>query len=165
MYQKFKIALFALLCIVTLMSFHPFHFSVTEIKYNHKTHTMEVSTRLFINDFEAILKKKYGVTCDLYKQAEDENVKKAVATYIQEHLQIKSGHKTIALQLLGAEREDDALWVFLESGIVPTPYQTTIHNTLLFDWFDDQSNIVHFEINGQRKSQKLTNSNSTWQVN
>jgi hypothetical protein len=57
---------------------------------------------------------------------------------------------------LGFEREDDALMVFYESPKINIPKQLVVENTLLYDFKKEQMNIVHAEINGERKSRKLT---------
>ena len=152
-------ALFFTLFYMSLVSFHPFHFSVTELKYNTQSHKMEASCKIFINDLENILKKQYGVSYDLYKQNDDVEVKNTLSKYIQKNLAVQVDTKNISFTLLGSEREDAALWIYLESTKVSTPKRVEINNTLLFDLFDDQSNIVHYEQNGQRKSHKLSNPN------
>jgi hypothetical protein len=146
-----------ILFVIAFCSFrlHPFHVSVTEMKYNQQSHTIEISTRLFINDFENILKKKYGVAVDLYQQNESESNKSLMNKYLQEHLQVKVANKNIPINLLGSEREDDALWIYLETPILPMPNVVEIRNSVLFDLFDDQANILHFELLQQRKSHKL----------
>jgi hypothetical protein len=147
--------MFCILVGILCSAFHPFHLSVTEMKYNTQSHTIEISTKLFINDLEAILKKKYGVSLDLTTHHEDQKSKDFLQQYLQKNMTIQIGAKNIPFTLLGAEREDDALWIYLETPITPMPRTLDLTNTLLFDLFNDQANIVHFELNGQRKSQKL----------
>ncbi len=142
---------------ISAVSFHPFHLSVTEVKYNNQSHTVELSCRMFVNDLESILKKNYGVAYDLYKQHEDTEVHNTLSKYIQKNVAVQIANKNIPFTLLGSEREDDALWIYLESAVVPMPQQVEIKNTLLFDLFNDQTNIIHFELNGQKKSHKLVN--------
>jgi viroplasmin and RNaseH domain-containing protein len=120
---------------------------------------MEASCKIFINDLENILKKQYGVSYDLYKQNEETEVKNILSKYIQKNLAVQIDAKNISFTLLGSEREDAALWIYLESAKISTPKRIEINNTLLFDLFEDQSNIVHYEQNGQRKSYKLSNPN------
>ena len=153
---KFIVFCFALLAFSLLnFAFHPFHLSVTDIKYNATERNVEISTKLFINDFEDALKKKYGKKLDLFLHADDMESKNLLQQYIQQNLYISIDNKNISFTLLGSEREDNALWVYLETSAVAVPKHITIQNTLLFDLFEDQTNIVHFDLNGQRKSKKL----------
>lgn len=148
-----------------LSSFHPFHFGVTEIRYNSNSQAIEISCKLFTNDFESILKKKYGKSIDLVQHHEQQDVKELLQRYIQEHLQIRNERQLINYTLLGSEHEDSAIWVHLESQKVVLSKELNIQNSLLFDLFDDQANILHLEINGQKKSYKLQNPTSSYSFN
>lgn len=148
---------FLFLAFLTLSSFHPFHFGVTEMHFNTQSQTMEISCKLFTNDLESILKKKFGKSIDLIKHHEAQEVKTLLQSYIQEHLQIKSGQQYISFKILGSEHEDSAIWIHLESQKLNHPKELYIQNSLLFDLFDDQANILHLDINGQKKSYKLQN--------
>lgn len=59
---------------------HPLHVSTTEVNFNAKDKTLEVSCKIFSDDFEAILAKLYKQKTDLsnpnMKSAMDELVKK-----------------------------------------------------------------------------------------
>ncbi len=157
---------FALLAFCLLNSaFHPFHLSVTDMKYNVAEHNVEISTKLFINDLEDVLKKKYGKKIDLFLHADDVESKSFLQQYIQQNLSIAIDNKNISFTLLGSEREDNALWIYLETPAVTAPRKININNTLLFDLFEDQTNIVHFDLNGQRKSKKLNISEGKCEFN
>jgi hypothetical protein len=136
-------------------AFHPFHLSVTDLKYNSSERTLEISTKLFINDLEEAIKRKFGKKLDLFLHADDAESKNLLNQYIQQNLQISLDNKNISFTLLGSEREDNALWVYLETPVVAAPSKVSLSNNLLFDLFEDQTNIIHFDLNGQRKSKKL----------
>ena len=59
---------------------HPFHVSVTEIEHNAADKTLEISCKIFTDDFETILAKNYNTKVDLInppnKPAMDSLVKK-----------------------------------------------------------------------------------------
>jgi hypothetical protein len=153
---NFIVFCFGLLAFCLLNSaFHPFHLSVTDMKYNATERTLEISTKLFINDLEEAIKRKFGKKPDLFRHADDTESKNFLNQYIQQNLQISLDNKNISFTLLGSEREDNALWIFLETPVVAAPRNVSLNNNLLFDLFEDQTNIIHFDLNGQRKSKKL----------
>lgn len=160
MIKKRILPLLVLLSFISF-AFHPFHFGVTEMQYNVQSQTLEISCKLFTNDLENILKKKYGQHTDLVQQHESANVKELLQKYIREHLHIKSGQQYINYSILGSEHEDSAIWIHLESQKLVAPKELSIQNSLLFDLFDDQANILHLDINGQKKSYKLQNPTSS----
>lgn len=135
---------------------HPFHVSTTEIQHNAAEKTLEISCRIFTDDFEDALRKVYKAKADFsapaMKTAMDELVKK----YIPTHLQLSIDGKAAAIKVLGWEKESEAVFVYMEVDNVPSVKKAEVVNTVLFDLFDDQMNLIHFFVNGNRKSMKLT---------
>lgn len=136
-------------------AFHPFHVSSTDINYNSKTNTLEVSCRLFTDDFELALAKAYQVKTDLTAEARHKAMDVLVKKYILVNLNFRTPQKTLALTYLGFEKDNEATIVYLESEAVPGLKRVETTNSVLYDQFDDQSNIMHFSGYGKRKSNKL----------
>jgi hypothetical protein len=138
---------------------HPFYLSVTEIKFDSKTKTLQASVKLFINDCEEALKKIYKKPVDLinYNKSDKAEIDSLLKNYIREHLSVKIEGKSQNLDLIGFEREEEAVWIYLESKNCPVPKKVEIENSLLYDFIKTQTNIVKFEINGQSQSSKATN--------
>ncbi|MEP7259341.1 MAG: DUF6702 family protein, partial [Flavitalea sp.] len=63
--------------------------------------------------------------------------------------------KPFVLAFLGFERENEAAWSYLEAAHAPTPKTIEITNSILYDSFDQQINLVHVTVKGERKSAKL----------
>jgi hypothetical protein len=158
-----KYVLFLLIAItnVAFAPPHPFHFGVAELTYNAQKNTFEISCKLFTNDLESILKKKYGKQIDLIKSHEEAWVMNMLQQYVQEHFVLNNGLQNINYTLLGSEHEDSALWMYFESQTIAAPQAIYVHNSLLFDLFDDQANIIHININGHKRSYKLQNPTSS----
>ena len=57
------------------------------------------------------------------------------------------------------------IWVYLESKKVNQPKTIKINTTLLYDFLPQQTNIVHAEINGIKKSSKVLNPDSKIEFN
>lgn len=134
---------------------HPLHVSTTEVNFNAKDKTLEVSCRIFTDDFESILAKLYKQKTDLskpeMKTAMDELVKK----YLTTHLQIKANGKVAVLNYVGFEIDHEATNIYLEAEKISTVKSIEIDNTILYDLFNDQMSIVHVVKNGNRKSSKI----------
>lgn len=136
---------------------HPFHVSTTEINHNAKDNTLEITCRIFTDDFEAILEKNYKTKVDLTHtpDAAKANTNKIVSDYIVKHLQIKADGKPVSLSYLGFEIDNDAVAVYLEVDNIPSVKKVDVNNSILYDQFDDQVEIIHVIIGGNRKSDKL----------
>lgn len=136
---------------------HPFYLSVTEMKYNTKNKTIEVSCKLFTNDLESALKKLNNKTVDLINPKDKAEAEKLVSDYIFKHLSVNLNGKNRTLKFIGYEKEDDVIWAFMQIENCETPKQLAINNSLLYDILKEQINIVHFEMNGNKQSSKVAN--------
>jgi hypothetical protein len=134
---------------------HPLHVSTTEVNFNAKDKTLEVSCKIFSDDFEAILAKVYKQKTDLsnpnMKTAMDELVKK----YLLSHLQLKANGKAVTLNYVGFEIDHEATNIYLEVDKVTTIKSVEVSDTILYDMFDDQMSIVHIVKGANRKSTKI----------
>lgn len=134
---------------------HPLHVSTTEVNFNAKDKTLEVSCRIFSDDFEAILAKLYKQKTDLsspnMKTAMDELVKK----YLLSHLQLKANGKAVALNYIGFEIDHEATNIYLEVEKVIALKSVEVNDAILYDMFDDQMSIVHVVKGAVRKSTKI----------
>ncbi|WP_344851511.1 DUF6702 family protein [Pedobacter jeongneungensis] len=151
--------LFLLLCCIFFSASagmkHPLHVSTTEINFNARDKTLEISCRIFSDDFEAILSKLYKQKTDLsntnLKAAMDELVKK----YLLSHLQLKANGKTVAMNYIGFEIDHEATNIYLEVEKITAVKTVEVNDTILYDMFDDQMSIVHIVKGNTRKSTKI----------
>ena len=134
---------------------HPLHVSTTEVNFNAKDKTLEISCRIFSDDFESILSKLYKQKTDLsnanMKVAMDELVKK----YLLSHLQIKANGKAATMNYIGFEIDHEATNIYLEIEKIPSVKSVEVNDTILYDLFDDQMSIVHIVKGTTRKSTKI----------
>ena len=144
---------------VALTSFrpapHPFHVSVVEIEHNASDKTLEISCKIFTDDFESILAKNYNKKVDLINPTDKAAMDSLVKKYIYSHLSIKVNGKPVVLNYIGYENEKEAAYGYIEVENISSVSKLDINNTILFDKFDDQVNIMHVKANGDRKSTKL----------
>ena len=133
---------------------HPIHVSVTEINHNAADKTLEVSVRIFTDDFETVLAKNYKTRVDLInpdKKAMD----KLVSDYIKTHLTIRADGKPVNFSYLGFEKEDEVINSYLQVDNITTVNKIELVDQLMHDLFTDQTNLIHVIVGGKRKSVKL----------
>lgn len=135
---------------------HPYHVSATEMEYNTASKQIEISTKIFTDDFEAVLAKLYKQKVDLSKADMHPQMTELIKKYITTHLSIRNNNKLLPLTLFGWEIDHEAVYVYTTAKAPSfNPKQIIIQKTVLYDLFDDQVNILHFIYNGKRKSTKL----------
>ncbi len=134
---------------------HPLYISVTEINHNAKDKILEVSCKIFTNDFEAVLEKMSGSRVDLSAAATKAATDKLIDAYVEKHLRLKVDGKPVVLHFVGSEQENDGTWSYFQVNDVPAVKRIDAVNELLYDSFNQQINIMHVTVGGQRKSLKL----------
>jgi hypothetical protein len=78
-----------------------------------------------------------------------------VKKYIYAHLQVRADDKNVSLNYLGFEKEDMAVYIYVEGANISKVKKLSVNNSIMHDMFDDQTNIMHITVNGERKSTKL----------
>ena len=137
---------------------HPIFVSVTEIEHNAKDKTLEVSCKIFTDDFEKTLRATYKTHVDLL----DENLKpamdKLVNDYVQKHLKVAVDGKLVGLKYLGFEKIDEGIYSYYQADNITTPKKIEVTDNVLLEYNEQQMNIVHIIVDGKRKSAKLSGS-------
>lgn len=134
---------------------HPLHVSTTEVNLNSKDKTLEVSCRIFSDDFESILVKLYKQKTDLANPALKTQMDALIKKYLLGHLQIKANGKPVSMNYIGFEIDHEATNIYLEIEKISSIKTVEINSTILYDLFDDQMSIVHIVKGNIRKSSKI----------
>jgi hypothetical protein len=159
---------FLLLAIVLLSSSftttkHAFHTSLTEMRYNAKTKTLEISMRVFTDDLERTLSHN-NANRKFVVENNDKN-DAFIEAYIRKHFGIvnaKNQRKTF--QYVGKEKEVDATWIYLEMPLTESIDGAKIQNDVLMDMYEDQTNIINLFIQQDKKSFLFTINNKIFTV-
>jgi len=134
---------------------HPFHVSVTEITHNAPEKLLEISCKIFTDDFEKVLAKNYKTKVDLINPPNKAAMDSLVKKYIFSHLSIKANGRPVQFNYLGFENDHEAAYGYIEVSNITSLTRLDISTSVMYDMFDDQMNIFHVIVNGNRKSTKL----------
>lgn len=138
------------------LSIHPLYITVTEVNYNAEDKNLEISCKIFTDDFENALAIVHHGKVDLTNPPDKAAADKQIFEYIRNNLQLKLDGKPVALEYVGYEKETDATWSYLQvSNTAQAPKTIDVHNTLLYDAYDKQINLMHISVGGKRKSGRL----------
>jgi hypothetical protein len=135
--------------------FHPFYISVTEINQNAQDKTLEISCKLFADDFEETLKKNYKTVLDLTSEKDKAALDKFIPDYVNKHLSLVVDGKPVKLSYVGFEKEKESAYCYFQVENVLLVKKMEVSNSILHDYSDGQINIVHVVVNGKRQSTKL----------
>jgi hypothetical protein len=128
---------------------HPFYVSNTIAHYNEETATIQISSHIFLDDLEKGIHQKTGVWIKYGSEKESLKADSLIYDYLSSNMQWHLMDTLVRFKYIGAEMSEDfsALWCYLESPeIAVGKAKLDIENHLLMEVYDDQKNIVHFNM-------------------
>ena len=152
----FHIYIFSVLLLVQII-IHPFYISLTEIRYNPKEKSLEISQKIFRDDLENALTSQYRSKVNFLAPGNKADLEKKIKKYILENNDISINGEKLELNYLGYELEEEAIWYYLEVLKVPVPKTADVKNSILHKNFDGQQNVINFYLGKNPKSLILLN--------
>ncbi len=162
-----KSFLILVLPLVAFAAAHKFYISVTNITYSEKVKALQITTRIFIDDFDKLLEERYGITAQLATEQESDRASDYIEKYVRAKFTVRINGKDAQFRFLGKKYDNDLLICYLEvpKVVFSDIKSIEIQNELLMDIFEEQQNIVHFKLNDQRKSFILVRENNKGVLN
>jgi hypothetical protein len=119
--------------------------------YNQTDQSWEISIRLFQDDLEQTISSNLGKKFRMVPG--DAASEKALDAYLRKHFRFHAGKQiTTPYRWLGTEQQQDAIWVYLEIPTKSDLVESYLENSIFLDEFDDQTNLVSWSFQGQKKS-------------
>jgi hypothetical protein len=134
---------------------HPYYISMTEIEHDKTAGSIEVSVRIFTDDFENAIRKTYPGKVDLLNKNNKPASEQLIQQYINKHLTIKADGKTLNLKFDGFEKEEGSIWSYFECDNITAVATIEVTNTILYDYKQEQVNFIHVKAGSYDATTKL----------
>ncbi|MDW5290443.1 DUF6702 family protein [Formosa sp. PL04] len=144
-----------LMFLVPLLAFttvHKYYVSITEIHYVKEKQSVQIITRIFIDDIEKLMRQRFDESITLAGKNESEKADFYLEKYLKEKIQIKINGENVNIQFIGKEYDDDIAVCYIEIPNVDNISEFEIKNHVLYDVFEEQQNVVRLDINGKKKT-------------
>ena len=138
---------------------HPIHVSVTEIEYDAAEKELEIMMRIFVDDLESALRRYHKQAGLDILNADDATAKKLIGAYLLNNFSVVLDDQKTSMEYLGQEVEGQAYICYILAPDIRNWTSCEVTNRILFDVFDDQSNIVHVTSGGTTRSRRLVPDN------
>ncbi len=149
----------------TSVALHKYYVSITEIEYVKEKKSVQIITRIFIDDFERLLRERYDDAIRLDSGKDEKEIDKVINKYILSKMPITINDVLKTPIYIGKEYDDDILYIYYEIENISEIKTFHIENKTLFDLFEDQKNIVRTKINGRNKTFILIPQNDKGMLN
>ena len=158
--KRIKIILvIVILPLMAFSGFHKYYISVTEVDYIKDKQSVQITSRIFIDDFEKVLRERYNENVVLAGKEETKDVNKYIETYLRSKIRVRINDHDMNLIFIGKEYDIDIIQCYIEIQNVKQVNSIEITNEVLFDLFEDQQNMIKTKINSKQKSFLLNQNN------
>ena len=131
---------------------HPYYVSTLEIDYRPDRAALQITMRVFTDDWQLMLNNLYDKTLRLDPDKDTEQVVTHSADYLKQHLELNLNGTDVTPSILGREYQDDQLVLYLEVVGVAELKSLAVSNRILFKELGGQQNIVRIKTPTKRKS-------------
>ncbi len=160
----FFIAAFLLSSFITV---HKFYVSVTNINYSEKTDALQITSRIFIDDLDTLMKERYNIDTALGTKEESSLADDYIQKYLKAKFVLELNDEIVTYNYIGKKYDNDVVILYLEvpdigfSGL----NSISIQNEVLTDLYEEQKNLVHIKWKGKKKSFVLIRENNKGMLN
>ncbi len=126
--------------------------SVTKIEYVKEKSSLQIITKIFIDDIEDALQQRYGPSISLNTKKETKAMDEDLKNYLLQKINIKVNGKPVNIDYIGKEYDTDMLIAYIEVKNVKELKTIKIENKALMELFPEQQNIIHLKTLKSRKS-------------
>ena len=143
---------FFFLAVTLFLPFHDFHVTHTTFHYNDESKSMEITIKVAIEDLEKSIENGYSKKIeDLLDTQEKKNIEKLIIEYFRNNLILSADKNKQEYQWVGKESSNNLHDNYLYFEIPnydknENAESITIKNTLFFDLYSYQTNIVLIEL-------------------
>ncbi len=141
---------------------HKFYLSVTSVEYSDRYRAIQLTTRIFIDDFDKVLLERYGIKGNLATKEESAMADTYIEKYLKEKFIVEINGKQVDYDFLGKVYDNDIMICYVEVPEISLESTSSIslRNEVLMDIFQEQKNVVHFRLGNQKKSFVLIRENN-----
>ena len=160
MKKLFKITLFSILFIALISSgLHKFYVSIYQINYDSKKKMIQVTSRIFIDDMNEALEKKYHKKTFIGTNEETKEDEVLMNKFLTEKILFKVNKVSKPILFVSKEVEANVIISYFKISDVSKISSLSIENSALLEINSEQQNIIQSNINGEKQSLLFTSDN------
>ena len=163
-----SIKLISVIAIFFLCSFntlHKYYVSITQIEFVKEQQSVQIISRIFIDDFESVLRKRYDKNITLDRGDDETQIDNYIKKYLLTKIEISINNQEVIPNFIGKKYDDGIMHCYLEIENIKSISTFQIKNKVLFDMFEDQKNVIRTNINNKNKTVVLTAQNDKGLLN
>ena len=148
-----------ILYFTSFLFLHEFYVSISYMEYDSERKAIEVQKKIFFDDFEIALKKKNNLDKFDILKSKTEIVDNYIEAYLKENIFFEVNNKVYDINYLGHEYINGTINCYYEVLKIKKIKNIIITDRSLFSSFDEQENLIYFEMMNKLSTIRLKNPN------
>ena len=120
--------------------------AIYQVNYAPEKKMLQITSRIFIDDLNKTLEKKYNKKLNLGTNKETAEEIVLVKKYLAQNFIIKVNGQTKPITFLSKELDGDVLVCYSNITGISKITSLEISNSILLDWNTEQQNITHVKV-------------------
>ena len=113
--KKIKQLLFIIaFALFSFTSVHKYYVSITQIEYVKEKQSLQIISRIFVDDFEKLIRNRYDSNITLNNNEDEVIIDQYVKKYLLEKIDISINGQAKAISFIGKKYDDDIMYCYLE---------------------------------------------------
>jgi len=166
MRKKLQFALLGLFFLsLSAFTAHKFYVAIYQINYASDKKMLQITTRIFTDDLNVALLKKYKAKTNLGDVSETPEDVALMQKYVAENFLIKINGQNKPLYFHSKELENNVLICYFSVKDVTKLRSLAIQNSVLTEVFPEQQNIIQLNVAGKKQSLLLSSETQSGTLN
>ena len=144
---------------------HKFYVAIFQVNYAPEKQMLQVTTRIFVDDLDNVLQKKYARKFNLGEPKQSPEELSLMQQYLTDRFKITIDGKPQQLTYLSNELENNVLICYFRVTGIGKISSVKVTSKVLFDFVTEQQNIIQTNINGKKNSLLVTVDNPEGTIN
>jgi hypothetical protein len=159
--MRLKLNSLLILAVILLSSFtmHKFYVGMFQLKFVPQKKELQITTRIFIDDINLALEKKFQKKAFLGEPNETKEDEVLLQKYLAEKFKVKINNQSKNYIFLSKEIENNVVICYLKVKDISKINSLEVENSILMEVYAEQQNIIQFDNNGDKNSLLLTDEN------
>ena len=138
---------------------HPTYVAVAQIDFNSKDKFATLLCKTFTDDLDVALQKQFDNKKSIRNPVDAKELSGEIERYIKVHLQINIDGRQVNLSYINytEDKENNSVGLNFRINDINDITKINITDTIFYELYDNQIQIIYVTVNGNRKSNKIRN--------
>ena len=159
------VLILGILVFTSFTTVHKYYVSITQVEYVQEKQSIQIISRIFMDDLEQLLRKRYNEEITLDNGQDETLINQYIKKYLLTKIEIEVNSEEFVPKFIGKKYDGDIVHCYLEIENIKSINQFSIKNKVLFDVFEDQKKVIRTKINNKPKTFVLTAQNDKGLLN